>query len=210
MFVTLEIILNAYTYCPSFITYLRSKIRTKRRLASSPPGKLKDELTLLLGDVLHGDIIGRLRGGPSVDQERSGNTIVSTDFSHLSVTQVIILFDDVIDICFRTTTLGLLTVKAGRYVLWTGHWERKSKVSVVTSWQFSGTGVPAWHGMVKLILIAKSPPKSVVTSENCKVIQERKVEEDDVYTMWYLFEIFSQILNLWLLVSTSSEHTHTI
>ena len=208
MFVTLEIILNAYTYCPSFITYLRSKIRTKRRLASSPPGKLKDELTLLLGDVLHGDIIGRLRGGPSVDQERSGNTIVSTDFSHLSVTQVIILFDDVIDICFRTTTLGLLTVKAGRYVLWTGHWERKSKVSVVTSWQFSGTGVPAWHGMVKPLLFAKSAPKAFMTSEVCKPAPERKLKDDDVYLKLDSVRSISQCMNLWLLII--SEHIYTI
>ena len=193
-----------------FKTYLRNLIRTDRWLPSPPSGEVESKLTLLLrvDDGLLVASHDNHPGGPIADLEGNRLIIIPADLSHLSVTNVIVGFDDFINIVFRLTELCALTVRAGRYGLWAGHWDAKSKVTPGSRRRCDGTGVPAWHDMVKPLLFAKSAPKAFMTSEVCKPAPERKLKDDDVYLKLDSVRSISQCMNLWLLII--SEHIYTI
>ena len=193
-----------------FKTYLRNLIGTDRWLPSTPSGEVESKLTLLLrvDDGLLVAFHGNHPGGPIADLEGNRLIVIPSDFSHLCVTQVIVGFDDFVNIVFRLTELCALTVRAGQYGLWAGHWDAKSKVTPGSRRRCDGTGAPAWHGMVKPLLFAKSAPKAFMTSEVCKPAPERKLKDDDVYLKLDSFRIISQCMNLWLLIF--SEHIYTI
>ena len=193
-----------------FKNYLRNLIGTDIWLPSPPSGEVESKLTLLLrvDDGLLVASHDNHPGGPIADLEGNRLIIIPADLSHLSVTNVIVGFDDFINIVFRLTELCALTVRAGQYELWAGHWDAKSKVTPGSRRRCDGTGVPAWHDMVKPLLFAKSAPKAFMTSEVCKPAPERKLKDDDVYLKPDSVRRISQCMNLWLRIL--SEHIYTI